>query len=143
MDDVDFQNLVTANTSPQVLSWADFMHLGTIPQPPSTTKHTQTTHLQPSEVEPTEQPPAQQLMGEESRDLEGLLSSRREAILPGNCAAIIHTSGTTGPPKSVMLSHDNTWTVDAALSHFPALTAGKYPLPASLACGRSDAGYPS
>ena len=45
-------------------------------------------------------------------DLE--LKNRIAMQSPGNCCNIVYTSGTTGTPKAVMLSHDNlTWTVRA------------------------------
>ena len=49
-------------------------------------------------------------LGETQKNDE-LLNERISMQRPGNCCDIVYTSGTTGPPKAVMLSHDNfTWT---------------------------------
>ena len=53
---------------------------------------------------------------------DNVVEDRQSALQPGNCATIIHTSGTTGPPKAVMLSHDNiVWTVDSWVQRFSEL----------------------
>jgi long-chain-fatty-acid--CoA ligase ACSBG len=65
-----------------------------------------------------------ELGGKASNDLE--FENRIRMQTPGNCCNIVYTSGTTGVPKAVLLSHDNmTWTGNCMIKNFAHLYGEK------------------
>ena len=45
------------------------------------------------------------------------VEERKAKVTPGQCCTLVYTSGTTGMPKGVMLSHDScSWTPKAQTS---------------------------
>lgn len=48
------------------------------------------------------------------------VEQRMDKVRPGHCCTLVYTSGTTGMPKGVMLSHDNYIWTKKALDAFHA-----------------------
>jgi long-chain-fatty-acid--CoA ligase ACSBG len=63
-------------------------------------------------------------LGDGRPELAESLEARRRQIAPGHACALVYTSGTTGMPKAVMVSHDNLMTVMTSVLHMYRYSMG-------------------